>query len=295
MAAVTSDVMRSLTAMCKAIYGDGYNARAGVWQDLATVIPSTQGTETYAWLGEIPVMRPWLDERQLLGLREYGFTITNLKWEATLAISRVAIEDDQTGQIKIRVLALADAANQHYDKMLFDLINGNPTAYDGVAMYAAAHANLETGAGSALSATKLQAVIAAMKSRLLPNGEPMDITPTHLLVPPALEWTAKQILNSAYWPDAAGAGANATNVLQGALKLVVSARLATATEWHVFDCSRPVKPWIIQQRIAPEFQALEDVTANESVFLRDEFLFGVRSRDNAGPGMWQYAYRCTGA
>lgn len=294
MATVTSDVVRSLTAMCRAIYGDSYNARIGMWQQLATVIPSTQGTETYAWLGEIPVMRQWLDERQLLGLKEYGFTIANLKWEATIAISRVAIEDDQTGQIKIRVQGLADAANQHYDKLLFDLINSNPLAYDGIAMYAAGHGNFDTGAGSALSTAKLQSVIAAMKARTLPNGEPMDVTPTHLLVPPALEWTAKQILNSAYWPDATGAGQHAANVLQGVLQLVVSARLATTTEWHVFDCSHPVKPWIIQQRVAPEFQALDDTSANEAAFLRDEYLYGVRSRDNAGPGMWQYAYKCAG-
>jgi phage major head subunit gpT-like protein len=294
MATVTSDVVRSLTAMCKAIYGDAYKAKQGVWMALATLIPSTQGTETYAWLGEIPIMREWLDERQLLALKEYGFTIANRKWEATLAIRREAIEDDQTGQIRIRVESLADAANQHYDKLLFDLINSNPTAYDGVAFYHATHGNLVTGAGSAFSAAQLQLAIATMKAKTLPNGEPMDINPTHLLVPPALEWTAKQVLNSAYWPDASGAGQHAANVMQGVLNLVVSSRLSTTTEWHVFDCSHPVRPWIVQQRVAPEFSSLDDPNNNEAAFMRDEYLYGVRSRDNAGAGLWQYAYKAAG-
>lgn len=299
MAAVTSDFVRSLTAMCRAVYADAFAAAGGVYQSIATVIPSTQASETYAWLGEVPTMREWLDERQLSAVKEYGFTITNKKWEATVAIQREAIEDDQTGQIKMRILRLAEAASAHYDRMLFDVINANPLAHDGVAFYHATHNNLATGAGSALSAASLEAGVAAMRSQRLPNGEPMDVRPTHLLVPPALEFTARRLLNSAYYPDdsgaSAGPGGMSRNPLQGVLELLVSNRLTTPTEWHLFDAGHAVKPFILQQRVVAEFDALDDAEKSETAFLRDEFLYGVRSRDNAGPGLFYYAYKAAGA
>jgi len=297
MATVNSDIVRSFTAMCRAIYQDGLVASAGFWQEIATLIPSTLQTETYSWFGEIPVMRQWLDERQILALKEYGFTLTNLKFEATIAIQRSVIEDDQTGQVKPRVLGLAEAANQHYDKLLFDVINSNPTAYDSVAFYGAhtGYTNSVSGGTTALSAASIQTGIQTMKSQTLPNGEPLMITPTHLVVHPNKEFLARQILNSAFWPDSSGAGQMADNPLQGLLKLIVSPRLSTTTEWHLFDCSHATKPFIIQQRVAPEFQALDHVDNNENLFLRDEFLYGVRSRDNAGAGLYQYAYKSAGA
>jgi phage major head subunit gpT-like protein len=131
----------------------------------------------------------------------------------------------------------------------------------------------------------------------MPNGEIMSVKPTHLLVPTDLQWTAKEILNSGYYPDAVGAGQKlAANTLQGALELVISPRLETATEWHVLDASHSVKPFIIQQRVLPELEALDGTNgSSDSAFLRDEFLYGVRSRDAAGFGLWQYAYKSTGS
>ena len=40
---------------------------------------------------------------------------------------------------------------------------------------------------------------------------------------------------------------------------------------------------------------LDEESGSESAFLRDEFLWGVRSRDNAGFGLYQYAYKSAGA
>ena len=298
MPTVTRDLVRLTTAAVRAVYDEAFAAQGGLYTEIATVLPSSQQTETYAWLGELPVMREFLDERQIVALREMGFTIVNKKWEATIALQREVLEDDQTGQIRMRAVSLADAVHRHFDKLLFDLINLNPTAYDGVAFYHANHGNLTN---TAFTADTLKVAISAMKARLLPNGEPMDVNPTHLLVPPALEWDARRVLNSAYYPDTTSGtttpAAHSKNPLQNVLTLVVSPRLATTSEWHVLDCRGPVCPFIIQQRIAPTFEALDGTTNDglgDIAFLRDEYLYGVRSRDNAGPGLWQYAYKSTG-
>lgn len=59
--------------------------------------------------------------------------------------------------------------------------------------------------------------------------------------------------------------------------------------WFLLDTSREVRPIIWQEREPYEFQA---VTApdDQHVFLRDEYLYGIRARVNAGLGLWQLAY-----
>jgi phage major head subunit gpT-like protein len=59
--------------------------------------------------------------------------------------------------------------------------------------------------------------------------------------------------------------------------------------WFLLDTSRPMRPLIFQKRIDYELQSL--VTSDsEHVFKRDEYLYGVRARVNAGFGLWQLAY-----
>ena len=299
---VTAENVALLSATVKSIYADAYKAQMGVAATIATVLPSTQQVENYAWLGEHPVMKPFLDERTIAALKDYGFAIRNRKYEATIGVTRDMLEDDQTGQIALRVRSLAEAGMEHYEQLLFELIRSAETAkcYDGQPFYSNTH---PLGAGTAgnlstngLTSANLQLALSAMMKRALPGGEVMTVKPTHLLVPVELQWTAKEILNSGYYPDAIASGQKlATNTLQGALELVISPRLGSATEWHVLDASRSVKPFILQQRTMPELEALDGTNgSSDAAFMRDEFLYGVRSRDAAGFGLWQYAYKSTG-
>jgi phage major head subunit gpT-like protein len=299
---VTAENVALLSATVKSIYSDAYKAQTGIAALLATWLPSTQQAETYAWIGEIPSMRPFLDERTIQALKDYAYTIRNRKYEATIGVTRDMLEDDQTGQIALRVRSLAEAGMEHYEQLLFELIRAGQTAlcFDGKPFYATDHP-VGAGVGSnltslPLTSTNLQIILSAMMKRSLPSGEIMAVKPSHLLVPTELQWTAKEILNSGYYPDAIGSGQKlATNTLQGALELVISPRLGSSTEWHVLDASHAVKPFIIQQRVMPELQALDGTEgSSESAFMRDEFLYGVRSRDAAGFGLWQYGFKSSG-
>lgn len=304
---VTRDLVRAFYASTKTIFDDSFQAQAGVHQTIATVVPSSLPVEEYGWLSQLPIMREFTDERVVKKMAEYGFSIRNKKFEATIGVSREALEDEQHGQIKMRVQQMAEAASAHYDQILFALINSGDTAlcYDGQPFYSANHpvggANISNVGTGPLSADALEGALAAMCEIPLDNGEPMMVTPTHLVVHPSQQFTARRLLNSGYYPNTVGAGAGqpapfAANVLNGMLELVVSPRLATPTEWHVLDCSHAVKPFLIQQRLAPEFRALDGSDGEtDNSFLRDEYLYGVRSRDNAGFGLWQYAYKSDGS
>lgn len=59
--------------------------------------------------------------------------------------------------------------------------------------------------------------------------------------------------------------------------------------WYLLDTSRAVKPVIWQPRTLYEFQTQEEATS-QNVFLKDEYMYGVRARGNAGFGLWQLAF-----
>lgn len=63
----------------------------------------------------------------------------------------------------------------------------------------------------------------------------------------------------------------------------------SGTPWFLLDTSRAMRPFIFQKRLAPEFQAMDDLSHPE-VFNKDRFTYGTRSRCNVGFGLWQFAY-----
>ena len=83
-----------------------------------------------------------------------------------------------------------------------------------------------------LSQTSLQAVISAMKTRRDSKNQIVTFTPDTLLVPPALEYTARVILEST---QQTGGNNNDINPVKGALNLIVWPYLTSSTAWFVLD------------------------------------------------------------
>jgi phage major head subunit gpT-like protein len=78
--------------------------------------------------------------------------------------------------------------------------------------------------------------------------------------------------------DAAGNPTSVSNIQAGG-----------GTPWFLLDCGRAIKPMLFQTRIPYTFTRL-DQDNNDNVFWRDEYIYGVRARANAGLGLWQLAY-----
>jgi hypothetical protein len=71
--------------------------------------------------------------------------------------------------------------------------------------------------------------------------------------------------------------------------VVSNMQAGTGPAWFLLSTKQVFRPLIWQKRIPYEFQAL--VSSNESeVFTRDQYLYGVRARVNAGFGLWQTAF-----
>lgn len=60
--------------------------------------------------------------------------------------------------------------------------------------------------------------------------------------------------------------------------------------WFLLDISRALKPLIFQERVPADLQAMTDPD-HHTVFTKDEYQYGIRSRSNAGFGFWQMAHR----
>ena len=82
------------------------------------------------------------------------------------------------------------AARKEAD-LVYTVLLSNPGGF-----FSAAHSNLITGAQSGLSVASLAEAIAALRKQTDADGLPLDLVPRVLLVPPELEATARQVLNS---------------------------------------------------------------------------------------------------
>ncbi|MGI4789612.1 MAG: Mu-like prophage major head subunit gpT family protein [Janthinobacterium lividum] len=294
MTLVKSDIPELLTAGLKTAFFQTFGETPAQWDKIATVVPSERDTEQYAWLGALPGMREFLDERSPADMKPYSYAIQNKTWESTLSIDRTALEDDQYGQIALRVRQMAMVAKQHLDSIVFGLLglgfasNGyDDVPFFGTHVQGAAQTNKGTDALAALS---LQAAITAMMRFTDDKGRPMGTRPNLLVIPPELYWEATQLLNSSFFPDPAAIGSQdlAMNPLKGMLTLLTTPYLASSTNWFLLDTGRVVRGLVLQMRKEFEFQALEG--SSENGFLRDQFLYGVRARYNAGFGDWRAAF-----
>ncbi|SIQ23449.1 Mu-like prophage major head subunit gpT [Rhizobium sp. RU35A] len=59
--------------------------------------------------------------------------------------------------------------------------------------------------------------------------------------------------------------------------------------WYLLDCGQVLKPMLFQERTSFDLQSLT-APNDPYVFMKDEYVYGVRGRCNAGFGLWQLAH-----
>jgi len=275
-----------------------------VWQKIASERPSTDESEVYMWADMIGELREFLGERQIVSLSGRSQQLFNKKYEKTITIPRTKFEDDKYGVFTDQVRQIAMRAAQHPDKLVADAIAAGDTAvvYDGQYFFDTDHpqnpddpnspvmSNKKTG--MPLSADNVAAGMALMNGYKDAGGVPLLAEPNVLMVPPALRYLARQICfgTTIAVPvgtagSSPGGAAAPENVLKGMLDVVVNPRLTSTTKWYLLDTTKPVKPFIYQNRMAPEFAYLNKPEDAE-VFKRDQFVYGVRTRGAGGYGPW---------
>jgi phage major head subunit gpT-like protein len=127
----------------------------------------------------------------------------------------------------------------------------------------------------------------AMMSFTDKEGRPLGVIPNILMTGPALADTAHALLTVDRLED------GKPNPYKGTAELVIFPWITSTTAWFLLDTTKPVKPFIFQQRKAPVFVSLTDINT-DSVFNNKKFKFGAEARGASGYGFWQTCYGSTG-
>ncbi len=131
-----------------------------------------------------------------------------------------------------------------------------------------------TTTAAALDDAMLTAAKAHFRSIKGPNGKPLGLQMTHLLVPAALEQQARDLLESDILVQAvmnvAGdqnvGGVTIPNRHKGTVKLIVADELTSDTRVYALALNKPgLKPWIVQTSGAP----LELIKDESSDYYKD--------------------------
>lgn len=290
---VNQQALQGITTGFKTIFNKVFNETKTLWDKVATKVPSETGEESYKWLGKIPRMREWIGDREIQNLTGSDYTIKNKDFELTIGVDRNDIEDDKIGVYNPVVQDIAQSTATFPDSLVFKLLAEGfvNKCYDGQPFFSDAHkigkktiSNKSTKQLSIESYAEARRNMMSIKDE---NSESLKIIPDTLVVPPALEDTARKILFAEQIDGT-------TNIYKDTANLLVVPELAgNDTAWYLLCTSKPLKPLIFQERKAPKFDALID-DKDENVFMRKQYLYGVHSRANAGYGFWQMAYGSTG-
>lgn len=162
-------------------------------------------------------------------------TLTIAKYGRMFAITWEAIINDDLGVLSRVPRSMGRAAKRTIGNLAYAVLTGNPTMSDGVALFHASHSNLATGGGSALSETSLQTARLAMRKQADPGGAmtAINITPRYLIVPAALESTARELMTSV--SKIGQSNPSIKNPVAGMAEVIVEPRLdaASATAWYL--------------------------------------------------------------
>lgn len=135
MAIITPALLTALNTALQKAFKDAYKAMAAdsVYARIATTVPSSTASNTYAWLGDFPQLQEWVGDRVLKDMKAQGYQISNKLYEATLGVPRVAIEDDQYGHYATIAASMGQEAAQHPDRMIAAVMAAGTAAlcYDG--------------------------------------------------------------------------------------------------------------------------------------------------------------------
>ena len=296
-----------------------YDAAESFYEEIASIVPSSSRETRYAWIGKLPRLREWLGNRVVNNLAAREYTLLNKDWEGTFKVARNDIEDDQVGVYNWGIDMLGMQARTWPDDLLTQLlVTGDSTVlssavcYDGQPFFSANHPtdpnnaasatqsnlfNTTTSGSTPLNAQNYANVRAKMMAFQGEDSKPFRVIPSLLVVPPNLEVTANQILNSqiiaqSVGSNAAQAQSNVIPNLRGNARVLTVPYLAGVINsvnqdntWYLLATGFPIKPFVFQLRKAPQFVPLDQVNS-PNVFFRREFIYGVDSRGNAGYALW---------
>jgi len=296
---VTPETLRALRVAISMAMTKGRGMATPFWQKFAAKVSANTKHVSFPMHAATARLRRWDGERKEIGGKAYDYQVTPEEFELTVAIPLAEVEDDNIGAWLHTLEDMGIQIELWPDDLVIAVLLAGETGlgFDGKAFFANDH-SLKSGTtidnlfgSTALTKANVAAVIAEMKSWVGEDGRSLRVTPNKLVVPPNLEDTAREIVGSDLIAQVFGsntAAAGVRNTLQGRLGLEVLSELATDaggndTSWYVMDTTKPTKPLVLVERLAPKV-VHKHADNDDNVFWDRKLVCGVRARGCAGYG-----------
>lgn len=162
---------------------------------------------------------------------ERGETVQLATYGKMFSLNRQTIINDDLDAFTKIPRRMGRAAIRTIGDLVYAILTGNPLMGDNVALFDNAHKNLLAGGG--ISTAGVDAMRVAMAKQTDGNAV-LNIRMAKLLVPVALEGTAKVTMESEYEVGAAAKNNTVPNSVRGLAEVISDARLdvASATTWY---------------------------------------------------------------
>jgi phage major head subunit gpT-like protein len=267
------------------IFMDEYALPEGQLANLYGMEKSNKSTEYDLGIGGMGDLEefdgniPYDDFKQ-----QYRISYTHKEWVKGIKIERKLVDDDLYSVINKRPMQLALVSKRTQEKHGSSVFNNafNTSVFsggDGLALCSSAHTRVGTSTtnsnsgSTALSATAVEATRLLMRQFTDETDNLLISRGDTLLVPPALEETAWEIVNSTGKLDTAD---NNANFQKGKYKIIVWDYLTDSNNWFMID-SKMAKMYLKWfNRIPVEFNKDKDFDtyiAKWSVYTRYSYGF----------------------
>ena len=272
-------------------FASGIESVPDTWQKFCGTIQSGAAANVYPFLEQFGGMREWIGDRQLKNVSSRKIEVVNRDFEDTVSIPRNDIEDDQYGIYSTLIAQMGYNAGKLWQDLAVEALVSNPKWIDDADFFSTTRTygefTIANKTTDGLSAENYAAVRKSMMEFRGHNGRNLGVIPNLLIVGPANEGMAHDILKNSrkITAQVVGDGDNAKvitgtvdNGYAGTAEILILPELDK--EWFLADTTKPLKPIIVQKRKAPVLTRL-DKEDDENVFMRKEFIYGTDARGEA--------------
>ena len=113
--------LRGIFVAFNTLFTKAFEGQKPNYEKVATVVPSTADSETYAWLGDIPGMREWVGDREIQNLSGSDY-VYRFKRPSVPSYDRYIKSASQSGITKASKVFMLDAViDEDKDRLTKDM------------------------------------------------------------------------------------------------------------------------------------------------------------------------------
>ena len=281
----TSDLPNILANVSNKILAKSYELAPSTWERFCNVVPvSDFKTITRAKLSELPAVSviaegasypemAYSDDKESYVISTKGGIVN---------FTRQALINDDLGALNNQSKNLGVALRSAVNRDVYAVLNSSHLMNDGKELFQVANHKNTVTTGTALTLDSLQSAKVAMARQTGLKGQVLNISPKFLVVPPELEFTARQLIFST--ADITKANSGAYNPFSNALEIIVDPCLTDAKAWYLladYNMVDTIEVAFLNGVQTPYIENFVEFT-NDGIKTKARLDFGVKAIDYRG-------------